>query len=151
METNKVMHKNMHTNVLRFHNTWEEHEVINLKTSIDFKLESIKFANEYFEIQNIRFQNHVSPIHPQPHKNWNFIQVPTTNIPCKKIIFCRNHLTKQGIMGRFLLSPMMLITLTQLEGEEVFGSTQQKVDLTLGSKGDLQRHDCVTSFVHKWI
>jgi hypothetical protein len=54
METNKVMHKNMHTNVLRFHNTWEEHEVINLKTSIDFKLETLKFANEYFEKQNVR-------------------------------------------------------------------------------------------------
>jgi len=48
METNKVMHKNMHTNVLRFHNTWEEHEAINLRTSVDFKLETLKFANEYF-------------------------------------------------------------------------------------------------------
>jgi len=49
METNKVMHKNMHTNVLRFHNTWEEREAINLRTSVDFKLETLKFANEYFE------------------------------------------------------------------------------------------------------
>jgi len=64
-------------------------------------------------------------------------------------MFCSNHLTKQGIMGRFSLLPMMLITLTQLEGEEAFGSTQQTVDFTLESKGDLQRHDCVTSFVHK--
>jgi hypothetical protein len=30
-------------------------------------------------------------------------------------------------MGRFSLSLMMLITLTQLEGEEVFGSIQQRV------------------------
>jgi hypothetical protein len=64
-------------------------------------------------------------------------------------MFCNNHLTNQGIMGRFSLSPMMLITLTQLKGEEAFGSTQQRVDLTLGSKGNLQSHDCVTSFVHK--
>jgi hypothetical protein len=49
------------------------------------------------------------------------------NKPCKKIMFCRNYLTKQGIMGRLSLSPMMLITLTQLEGEEVFGSIQQRV------------------------
>ncbi len=42
-------------------------------------------------------------------------------------MFCRNYLTKQGIMGRLSLSPMMLITLTQLEGEEVFGSIQQRV------------------------
>jgi len=49
METNKVMHKKMHTNVLRFHNTWEEHEAINLRIRVDFKLETLKFANEYFE------------------------------------------------------------------------------------------------------
>jgi len=43
------MHKKMHTNVLRFHNTWEEHEAINLRIRVDFKLETLKFANEYFE------------------------------------------------------------------------------------------------------
>jgi hypothetical protein len=43
IEINKVMHKSMNTNVLKFHNMWEEHEAINLRTSIDLKLETLNF------------------------------------------------------------------------------------------------------------
>jgi hypothetical protein len=57
METNKVMHKNMHTNVLRFRNTWEKHEAINLRISVDFKLETLKFTNEYFENTKYKIPN----------------------------------------------------------------------------------------------
>jgi hypothetical protein len=86
----------MHTNVLGFHNTWEEHEAINLRISVDFKLETLKFANEHFENTKYKIPKPCLTNTSPNMQKLEFIQVPTTNKPCKKIMFCSNHLTKQG-------------------------------------------------------
>jgi hypothetical protein len=44
---------------------------------------------------------------------------------------------------KYTIRSSFIIRILHLEGQKVFGSTKQKVDIALGSKGDSHKHDHV--------